>query len=185
MKVYGGMQVQMHHFPPWHNMKVTGQFHILTALPLFHWTGGWKGPGAGWCRVEKDLSLSCYKSNPKHLFHSVSLYWLSYPGSVTYIHMMKTQSNNKLHLRHFQRLYVSVSLSGYHILSTEYINRIYFTFLSGGACGVRKLFGIVLKCKINEVSNMANCIKSKCCQNREVVLHKEWCLLGCYAVWLL
>jgi hypothetical protein len=51
-------------------MEVSGQFHVLAALPPgeiapgTHWIGGWVGPRADWDATENRKHCPCRKSNP-------------------------------------------------------------------------------------------------------------------------
>jgi hypothetical protein len=48
MKIYGGVEVLLHHSWPWHKVEVSGHLHAPAALPPgTHRIGGWVGPRAG------------------------------------------------------------------------------------------------------------------------------------------
>jgi hypothetical protein len=46
MKTYGGVEVQLHHFWPRHQMEVSGQLHRFT--PGIHWIANWVDPEPVW-----------------------------------------------------------------------------------------------------------------------------------------
>jgi hypothetical protein len=52
MKIYGEMEIHVHHFRPLHNMKTSDQLHASAALPrrnglAAHWIGNLVDPRAG------------------------------------------------------------------------------------------------------------------------------------------
>jgi hypothetical protein len=48
--------------------------------PGTHWIRGWVGLRAG-ADAKREIKISCREPNPGRLAHSLSLYWLKYPGS--------------------------------------------------------------------------------------------------------
>jgi hypothetical protein len=83
-------------------MGVSGQRHAPTALypgertPGTHWTGGWVDPRAGLdAEAKRKILCLCRGSNPSRPVRSHTLYWLSYPGSISgIISNIKLESNN-------------------------------------------------------------------------------------------
>jgi hypothetical protein len=81
MKTYGGVEVQLHHSRPRHQMNVSGQFHAPAALhprerpPGTHWIEAWVGNITGLvATVKRKISCPCKESNhchPTRSFHYI------------------------------------------------------------------------------------------------------------------
>jgi hypothetical protein len=127
--------------------------------PGTHWTGGWVGPRAGLdAEVRRKTLCLCRGSNPGRPVRSQTLYWLSYPGSLSWLYFpYKIYTAERklvenlilLHtgLHHFHFSYAYTSCSVFWDVAPYSLVEVYRRFR--GACCFHQQTGSTSKTSVN------------------------------------
>jgi hypothetical protein len=106
--------------------------HPRERAPGTHWTGGCVDPRAGLDAVKRKISCPCGKSNHGRPARSLSLYWLSHPGSPYFIVLFYCPRKIMVHV--YSEVGFSHTLTWKYeiLLFSKYVNYYVSVCIEGG-----------------------------------------------------